>query len=281
MSEKIVSSPLNWYGGKGGSVQRKLLKKILNYINNSDQSTFIDVFGGSGIVSINTKKELRVYNDINSNLFNFFNVLKDYELRENLIEMLTLTLYGKETYKKAQNNLATVENPVEKAYYFYIATMQSVDAVGSMNLKQSWSYSKKLTRRGMAQAVSRWLKNIDENLPDSIELIRELQVTNDGAFDCINKWDNPDVIFYLDPPYIDESRVSKKVYESEFTVEEHKKLVDVLTKIKGNAIISGYDNEIYNRLLQNGWNKELFELSTSTSPCNDNPIRQEIIWYKN
>ncbi len=77
MSEKIVSSPLNWYGGKGGSVQRKLLKEILRYINNSSQKKFVDVFGGSGIVSINTKKDLRVYNDINSNLFNFFNVLKE------------------------------------------------------------------------------------------------------------------------------------------------------------------------------------------------------------
>ncbi len=78
-------------------------------------------------------------------------------MREDLISKLTLTLYGKETYKKAQENLITVKDPVEKAYCFYIATMQSVDAVGSMNLKQSWSYSKKVARRGMAQAVSRWL----------------------------------------------------------------------------------------------------------------------------
>ncbi len=280
MSDKIISSPLNWYGGKCGNNQRELLKTIINYINNYNEIIFVDVFGGSGVVAINVKKELRVYNDIYSNLFNFFNVLRDDALCEDLVSRLTLTLYGKETYKDAQNNLSKVTGSVDKAYYFYIATMQSIDSAGSMNHKSGWSYSKKDSRRGMAQAVSRWLRNVDENLPDSVEQIRELQVTNEDAFDCINRWNRSNAIFYLDPPYMKESRVSKEVYNNEFTVEEHKKLIDTLIKVNGNAIISGYDSEIYDKLAQNGWSKKEFKVCTSTSPCENNPIRKEVIWAK-
>ncbi len=55
----------------------------------------------------------------------------------------------------------------------------------------------------------------------------------------------------------------------------------MLIMIKGNAILSGYDSESYSKLLENGWNRKVFELSTSTSPCEDNPVRKEVIWVKN
>ena len=38
---------------------------------------------------------------------------------------------------------------------------------------------------------------------------------------------------------------------------EHERLVDVLMNIKGKAVLSGYDHEIYNRLVNDGWNKVL------------------------
>lgn len=283
MKTNIIESPINWYGGKGGNIQRRLLKKILNYINESNQSIFVDVFGGSGIVSINVKKDLRIYNDINSNLVNFFNVLKNKELRDQLIEKLTLTLYSYEIYKKAQENISSSKDLVEKALNFYIATMQSRNSVGAMKINQSWrcSTTKNGTRRGMAQAVSSWLKNIDENLPNSIERFRELQVTNEDVFSCIEKWDTKDTIFYLDPPYIQEIRVSKNVYNNEFTLQEHKNLVNRLLNIKGAAILSGYDSRIYDKLLENGWNKENFNISTSTSLKHINPKRNECLWFKN
>jgi site-specific DNA-adenine methylase len=44
-------------------------------------------------------------------------------------------------------------------------------------------------------------------------------------------------------------------YQHEMTDKDHNNLVDILLKINGKAILSGYDNEIYNKLSQNGWQK--------------------------
>ena len=64
---KIIESAINWYGGKGGTGQRKLLADILKYIEKSECTKFVDVFGGSGIVCLNVAKDIRIYNDIDVN----------------------------------------------------------------------------------------------------------------------------------------------------------------------------------------------------------------------
>lgn len=37
--------------------------------------------------------------------------------------------------------------------------------------------------------------------------------------------------------------------------EKHEELVSKLLTVKGKVILSGYDNKIYNRLINNGWKK--------------------------
>ncbi|WP_026885570.1 hypothetical protein [Clostridium beijerinckii] len=38
-------------------------------------------------------------------------------------------------------------------------------------------------------AVSSWLKNIDENLPDVVEKLREIEVINQYVLACLERWD--------------------------------------------------------------------------------------------
>ena len=55
-----------------------MLDDIKEIFNKSGKTTVIDVFGGSGKVLMNLDAKIKVYNDINNNLVNFFT-----ELREN------------------------------------------------------------------------------------------------------------------------------------------------------------------------------------------------------
>jgi DNA adenine methylase len=70
-------------------------------------------------------------------------------------------------------------------------------------------------------------------------------------------------------------------YNYELTDNEHKELVGILLNIKGKAILSGYDNEIYNELIDNGWEKfnlgEFSERSTKTNMTKKQK-RQEFLW---
>ncbi|WP_195980146.1 DNA adenine methylase [Clostridium butyricum] len=287
MKRKIIDSPLNWYGGKGGDNQRKLLKRILDLIDSSKAERFVDVFGGSGIVSINTNIGERVFNDKNLYLTHFFRVLQDENLRNKFKEKITLTLYSEIEFNEAKKRLLEqkalreeLEQPsIDKIVDFYVATMQSRNATGAMIFNQTWRCKGK-NRRGMAMAVSSWLKNIDENLPDVLEKLREIEVTNQDVFDCLERWDGEKTTFYLDPPYELNTRKVKKAYgDFELSEEEHVKIVKKLLSIKGQAIVSGYDSDIYNKLVDYGWNKEEINLKTATTvKGNNNGNRKEIIW---
>lgn len=289
MKRKIIGSPINWYGGKGGNTQRKLLNRILDLINSSKAERFVDVFGGSGIVSINTKIKERVFNDKNLYLTHFFKVLQDENLRNEFQQKITLTLYSEIEFNQAKKRFAEQkllkgelrQSSIDEIVNFYVTTMQSRVATGAMMANQTWRCKGK-NRRGMAMAVSSWLRNIDENLPDVVEKIRELEVTNQDVFDCLERWDNKKAIFYLDPPYEYNTRKAKKVYgDFELSKEEHVKIVEKLLSIKGQAVVSGYDSDTYNKLVDYGWNKEEMELKTSTTVRGgNNGKRKEIIWYK-
>ena len=62
-----------WYpGGKS-----YMLEDIREIFNKSRKNTVIDVFGGSGKVLLNLNAKIKIYNDINNNLVNFFTELKN------------------------------------------------------------------------------------------------------------------------------------------------------------------------------------------------------------
>lgn len=60
---------------------------------------YVEPFGGAAGVFLNkTPSPLEVYNDLNSDLVNFFRVLRDKEKAAELIRRLKLTPYSREEY---------------------------------------------------------------------------------------------------------------------------------------------------------------------------------------
>ena len=54
-----------------------MFEDIREIFNKSGKNTLIDVFGGSGKVLLNLNAKIKIYNDINNNLVNFFTELKN------------------------------------------------------------------------------------------------------------------------------------------------------------------------------------------------------------
>jgi len=71
MPVKIISSPLNYTGGKS-----KLLSQLLPLFPN-EVSTFVDIFCGGCNVAINASAENYICNDINSNLVGLLQTIKN------------------------------------------------------------------------------------------------------------------------------------------------------------------------------------------------------------
>ncbi|WP_324255173.1 DNA adenine methylase [Lysinibacillus sphaericus] len=87
----------------------------------------------------------------------------------------------------------------------------------------------------------------------------------------IERYNRQDCLIYADPPYLLETR-TKRHYAHEMKDSEHEELLLTLNKHKGFVLLSGYDNDLYNDLLQ-GWSR-LTKMSTTDAATS----KQEVLW---
>lgn len=66
---------------------------------------------------------------------------------------------------------------------------------------------------------------------------------------------------YCDPPYLPETRKGGKLYNFEYSREDHEKLLKLLISLKCMVMISGYYSELYMNCLK-GWETYSFQNST-------------------
>jgi len=261
-----MRSPICWFGGKG-----KMLKKLLPLI--PEHSTYVEVFGGAGsLLFSKDPSRLEVYNDIDDGLVNLFSVLRDQF--EELNRLCTLTPYSRKIFDNMKEQYHTEEDPVKKAWMFFTIARQSF----SGNWGCGWSYSVAAHKQFGANLNS-YLSSI-ERLPQIAERLMKVQIECRDFRDIVKYYDSKDCFFYLDPPYIPDTRSSGK-YKHEISIEDHQDLADILLSVEGKVLLSGYDDGCtYNILEDNGWIKESY--NTSNSSCGrtrytsgkkvDNPI---------
>ena len=213
-----------WYGGKYSH-----LDFILPHIPRN-ATHFCDVFGGSGAVILNVDPfPVETYNDIDSELVNFFDVLRNRG--EELIEAIGLTPFSREELVRAcamEKNLSKVE----RARRFYIRARQTRTGLAQRSSKGRWAHCIRTSRAGMSGSVSRWLGSVD-GLYEIAQRLLRVQIENAQATETVERYDSSDTVFYLDPPYVHSSRGDTSSYGYEMTDEQHVDLAELLYNIDG------------------------------------------------
>ncbi len=254
-----------WYGGKFSH-----LDFILPLIP-QDSKHFCDVFGGSAAVLINLPPApVETYNDIDSELVNFFEMLRDQSAE--LIKAIGLTPFSREELARA-----CVREPglsdLERARRFFVRARQTRTGLAQTSSEGRWAHCVLTSRAGMAGAVSRWLGSID-GLAEITQRLQRVQIENSPALDVILRYDSSDTVFYLDPPYVHSARGDTSAYEYEMSDYDHIELSEVLSSIRGRAVLSGYRTPLYDRLYR-GWRRVDAEERNANSVQQP---RQESIW---
>lgn len=239
-------SLIRWAGGKG-----KQLKDLLPLIPPS--RIYVEPFGGGASVLLNRERmPVEVYNDLDGALVNLFEVVRGNESFDEFSRLLDYTPYSRDEFERCLS-FEGLSDPVRRAVAFYTVINQSISG-------------KRLARRGdwargrNDNLAERWYMR-HEKLAAIHERIRTVQIEARDALDILQEWDTPDTTFYCDPPYILETRKQKKYYAVEPGDEYHKELVDVLLRVKGNVVLSGYDHPIYTQLLAYGWWSDVYNAS--------------------
>jgi DNA adenine methylase len=90
--------------------------------------------------------------------------------------------------------------------------------------------------------------------------------------DIVRRYDRPTTLFYVDPPYWN----IKYEYRHMFTKRNHLEMLVLLKQVKGKVVLSGYRNEVYDRMLKN-WNRRDINTVSMASLTKRN-ARVESLW---
>ena len=254
-----------WYGGKFSH-----LDFILPRLP-TDAKHFCDVYGGSAAVLINRPPApVETYNDIDSELVNFFKMLRD--AGEDLVRQISLTPFSREELIKACQHEPGLSD-LERARRFFVRARQTRTGLAQKSSEGRWAHCVLTTRAGMSGAVSRWLGSVD-GLAEITARLQRVQIENAPALEVIRRYDTAETVFYLDPPYVHASRGDTAAYQHEMSDDDHVALADVLSSIRGRAVLSGYRTPLYDRLFES-WTR--IDAPVRTAHSVRKP-RQESLW---
>jgi len=245
---KRVMAPFRWFGGKG-----KMASKIVPLVPCG--KIYVEPYCGAASVFwyMKSPREIEVLNDLNSEIINLFRVLQNKELFDKLAHRLCWTPYSLAEFTRALGMES--DDPVDRAWAFF--TKQGQGFGGEAKSKGNWGRAF-TSSRDMAMMVSIWETRLSQ-LYHFHDRLTRVQFDNRDALDVIKYWDSDKTVFYLDPPYISDVRKYKIAYRHETTDGHHLKLVELLLSIKGQAALSGYNNDIYKPLENAGWTKYTFK----------------------
>jgi DNA adenine methylase len=235
--EKMIA--FGYYGGKFSH-----LDFILPLLPTSYQH-YCEPFGGSAAVLINRKPAaVETYNDVDSEVANFFACLRDEA--EELIRLISLTPFSREELVRAHRHERGL-TPLERARRFFVRARQTRTGLAQTSSEGRWAHCVLTSRAGMAGAVSRWLGSV-EGLAEIVQRLQRVQIENVPALEVIKRYDSPDTLFYCDPPYPHEARGDAKAYGFEMSNVEHEKLAEALHDVEGAVAVSGYRCDLMQRL---------------------------------
>ncbi len=247
-STSNARSPFPWFGGK-----QKLADEILGLF--PEHAVYVEVFGGGASVLLSKPPAtLDVYNDRDDGLVNFFEVLRDQP--ERLVAMLELTPYSRREWQRARATWFKVDDPVERARRWYVVASQSFGAMVARDSCAGWKQDvgcgwggERLGRMHLSRAAS--TANRIDHIWRFVERMRLVQIEALDWRECLERYDNEDCLFYLDPPYVPSTRRAGG-YVHELTLEDHAELVERVLALQGVAIISGYHHDVYAPLVTGG-----------------------------
>ena len=233
----------------------------------SSYGMYVEPFSGAASVLMRKPRALaEILNDRHQRLVNVFRVLRHPAAAQQLAELLKFTPYSKAEYESCREKS---DDPIEDARRMIVLAYQGHGSTGPCGGKKTgW-------RRGIRphgpNSAAEW-GNIHTHVYAWADRLRGVFIECDDYSDVIKRWDTPKTLFYIDPPYLPETRSAEGGYEHDFSEEDHVQLARLLHKIKGYAVVSGYPSELYENLFA-GWRR--YERATIADRQRE---RVEVIW---
>lgn len=231
---------------------------------------YVEPFGGSAAVLLQKPRAYaEVYNDLDGDVVNFFRVVQNKSSRSELIELLQLTPYARQEFELAYEPSA---DPIERARRLCIRAQMGFGSAGATKGKTGFRID---CNRQYGTAMHNWL-DYPQRMAAIGKRMTGVLLENRPAIDTITAHDSASTLFFVDPPYVMQTRVAgNRTYKHEMTDADHVQLLNALANVQGMVLLSGYQNDLYRESLP-GW--QVKTTSSRIAAARGGGVRTECLW---
>jgi DNA adenine methylase len=236
-----------------------------------EHSAYVEVFGGgAGVLLRKPRSTVEVYNDLDEQVVNFYQVLRNPKTCDELLNSVALTPFSRQEFKASYEPSLY---PVEAARRFAVRCYMG-DGTCSIDPRDSNGFRSCDIRAGKSYA--REWAGIPNAIADAAERFIGVTIECMDFRKLIPKFDNSDTLFYIDPPYPMATRAAGgKGYVHELSDHCHRQLAWMLNNIRGKAAVSGYACDLLDGLYAD-WNRT--EKQTTANGQVGAVKRTEVLW---
>jgi DNA adenine methylase len=210
-----MTGPLSYIGGKN-----RLASKIIPLF--PLHQTYVEPFAGGAQVFFHKKPSVvEILNDLNGDIVNFFRVCQNHY--EELTRYLRYCLASRELFRLfSATNPDTLTDIQRAGRFFYLQK----NSFGGLVVKQVYHY-------GVKQRSNYNPNRIPAILEQTHQRLQRVQIEALPYERILDKYDRPETLFYLDPPYW-----GRALYKFNFSDEDFGQLRNRLEKLRGDFILS-------------------------------------------
>ena len=222
---RMLNSPFKWVGGKS-----RLRKFIIPMI--PPHTCYVEPFAGAAWVLFGKpRSDVEVLNDIDQELTTFFRVVK--EKPEELIASFEWELVSRAEFDRLASLDPGTLTDIQRAHRFYYLIM-----AGWGGEARYPRFQTSIKDGGHGNRLIGALKTLRKRLLPIHQRLRTVLIENLDWKDCVERYDSPTTVMYLDPPYLGNGVNYKFNMRGE---SDHRSIAEHLRQTKGFWLLSSYD----------------------------------------
>jgi DNA adenine methylase len=256
-----MKPPFPYYGGKT-RIADQIVAMMPRHLH------YVEPFAGAlSVLLAKPRSPLETVNDKNEDLVNFFRVLR--EQTDDLTKLCALTPHSRVEHALSRHRDDVSD--LERARRTFVNLSQGRSA--SLR-KTGWAHVFTADSYGRAGSRAPYLQSMVGRFADIANRLLDVSLECRDALDIIRIYGaHPDVLLYVDPPYLNTTRTSQG-YEHEFgRRDQHDELLQALLDCKATVMLSGYASPLYSETLA-GWQ----ETRIHGSRTQRNQPTVELVW---
>jgi DNA adenine methylase len=266
-----VRPPFQYFGGKTTLAPRiaALLPTHRHYV---------EPYAGSlAVLLAKGQAPMETVNDIDGDLMLFWRTLRDQP--DALLRACALTPHARAEHELSYTRDQQLDD-VERARRVWVCLTQGR---GGTLRSTGWRhYVKPAGNTGFPAYLEAYVQRMGPVL----DRLHRVSLECRPALDVARRYStHPDVLLYVDPPYLGDSRSftgdprrrTQRYQHEMLEAVDHEQLLDALLSASAAVVLSGYSSELYDAALA-GWHRTEFLTGTGQSARGEWSKRIEVLW---